>query len=128
MNLYPEFEDKNVLVTGVASGIGFAQAKAFLKAGANVYGADFKTNENTQNLTQFAKFHFTKCDVRSHHEIQEWLTPIITTRQIDILLNTAGILDNFAPTLETTEKEWDNIFATNLKSIFLITNIILIII
>lgn len=96
-----------------------------MKAGANVYGADFKTNENIQNLAQFAKFHFTKCDVRSHHEIKEWLTPIIKTHQINILLNTAGILDNFAPTLETTEKEWDNIFATNLKSIFLITNIVL---
>lgn len=44
---------------------------------------------------------------------------------MDILLNTAGILDNYAPTLDTSEEQWDNIFNTNLKSMFLLTNAIL---
>lgn len=44
---------------------------------------------------------------------------------VDILLNTAGILDNYAPTLDTSEEQWDNIFNTNLKSMFLLTNEIL---
>ena len=53
------------------------------------------------------------------------MNPIIENNQIDILINTAGILDGYAPTLETTEDQWDKIFDTNLKSIFRITNLIL---
>ena len=38
--------------------------------------------------------------------------------QIDILLNTAGILDDYRPSLETSEALWDQILATNLKVSF----------
>ncbi|WYJ98953.1 3-oxoacyl-[acyl-carrier protein] reductase [Enterococcus sp. 7F3_DIV0205] len=44
---------------------------------------------------------------------------------IHILLNTAGILDNYTPTLETTEALWDRVLAVNLKGTFLVTNQIL---
>ena len=44
--------------------------------------------------------------------------------QIDILLNTAGILDDYRPSLETSEALWDQILATNLKVSF-VTNAIL---
>ena len=45
--------------------------------------------------------------------------------QIDILLNAAGILDDYRPSLETSEALWDQILATNLKSVFLVTNALL---
>lgn len=35
-----EFVGKNVFITGAASGIGYAQASAFLEQGASVYGFD----------------------------------------------------------------------------------------
>lgn len=125
MNLYPEFEGKKVVITGIASGIGFEQAKAMLEAGAIVFGADINLNEQITELKQFDNFYFTQCDVRKRESVNRWLKPILDENSIDILLNTAGILDGFAPTLETTEEQWDNIFNTNLKSMFLITNLVL---
>ena len=62
-------------------------------------------------------------DIRKKKDIHMWTEKIkkeIST--VDILLNTAGILDNYAPTLDTNEEQWDNIFNTNLKSMFLLTN------
>ena len=49
MNLYPEFEGKIVIITGVSSGIGFEQAKAFLDAGAKVFGADIQNGAKYMN-------------------------------------------------------------------------------
>ena len=115
MNLYPEFKNKKIILTGVASGIGNAQARAFLDAGAIIFGADVQQNEAVEKLAQEANFHFAKVDVRSLQEITDWIKPILAKNQIDILVNTAGILDGFAPTLETSEEQWDNIFKSSVE-------------
>lgn len=125
MNLYPEFEGKVVVITGVASGIGFEQAKAFLDAGAKVFGADILNGGQVYELNEHGDFTFTKCDVSNLQSIEAWLNPIVENYTIDILVNTAGILDDYTPTLATTEKLWDQILDTNLKSVFRTTNIIL---
>ena len=127
MNLYPEFEGKVVVMTGVSSGIGLEQTKAFLQAGAIVYGADIKESVEIKEVEQkFPTLSFQQVDIRKKKDIHMWTGKIkkeLST--VDILLNTAGILDNYAPTLDTSEEQWDNIFNTNLKSMFLLTNEIL---
>lgn len=127
MNLYPEFEGKVVVMTGVSSGIGLEQAKAFLQAGAIVYGADIKESAEIKEVEQkFPTLSFQQVDIRKKKDTHMWTEKIkkeLST--VDILLNTAGILDNYAPTLDTSEEQWDNIFNTNLKSMFLLTNEIL---
>src|SRR5699024_12856824 len=45
--------------------------------------------------------------------------------KIDILLNTAGVLDNYRKTLETDEALWDQIMDTNLKGMYYVTNAVL---
>src|SRR5699024_6954391 len=45
--------------------------------------------------------------------------------KIDVLLNTAGILDEFKSTLETDEALWDKIMNTNIKGTYLVTNTVL---
>src|SRR5690625_3019695 len=44
---------------------------------------------------------------------------------VDILLNTAGVLDGYAKTLDTDEALWDKIIDTNLKGTYLVTNAVL---
>ena len=70
MNLYPEFEGKIVVITGVSSGIGFEQAKAFLDAGAKVFGADIQNGGQVYELNDHGNFNFTKCDVSDPQEIE----------------------------------------------------------
>ena len=50
MKNYPEFKNVSVIVTGVASGIGRAQAEKFLLEGAFVFGGDINDNEAVKNL------------------------------------------------------------------------------
>src|SRR5699024_1548428 len=45
--------------------------------------------------------------------------------KIDVLLNTAGILDDYAKTLDTDETLWDKVMDTNIKGTYVVTNQIL---
>lgn len=119
------FRKRVVIVTGAASGIGLAQAELFLAKGARVWGADIQeTKPVKQMVGKYQKyFSFVRCDVRQKAKITALVDQVLAvSRQIDILLNTAGILDAYRPTLETSEEQWDNVMATNLKSMFLLTN------
>lgn len=121
-------KDQIVLVTGVASGIGYSQAQLFLKRGAVVYGADILRNGQIDSLKEEFPdiFSFFDCDVRKKADLKKVVDQVIQkSGQIDILLNTAGILDSYTPSLETTQEQWDNVLATNLTSMFLLTNLCL---
>lgn len=128
MTNYPQLAGQVVVGTGVASGIGLAQARAFLAQGVTFFGTDLVENTELIALKQAypTNFYFYPCDVRKSSDIKQLAAFILAhTTQVDILLNTAGILDAYTPSLETTEALWDNIFDTNLKSIFLLTNALL---
>lgn len=119
------FRGKVVIVTGVASGIGLAEAKLFLAEGARVWGVDIQEAEQVKLLeTKYeALFSFVQCDVREKTALATLTELVIKdSKRIDIVLNTAGILDAYQPSLETSEEEWDNVMATDLKSMFLLTN------
>lgn len=128
MTHYPKLAGQVVVGTGVASGIGLAQVKAFLAQGCTFFGTDLAENTALTELKQTypTKFFFYPCDIREKNDIAHLVEFIFNhTDRVDILLNTAGILDSYTPSLETTEELWDNIFDTNLKSIFLLTNALL---
>lgn len=126
MTNYPQLAGQVVVGTGVASGIGLAQACAFLAQGVTFFGTDLVENAELIALKQAYLNNFYPCDVRKSSDIKQLVAFILKhTTQVDILLNTAGILDAYTPSLETTEELWDDIFDTNLKSIFLLTNALL---
>lgn len=95
---------RRVLVTGVSSGIGLAQAKLFLEKGYQVYGVDRSENPNLKG-----DFHFLQLDLTGTLvPLFEWLP------DVDILCNTAGILDDYNPLLRQTDAQMQEIFAVNL--------------
>lgn len=124
---FTEYKGKTVFITGAASGIGYAQAKAFLKQGANVFGIDL----NERGLQQLKQaypdsFSFRVSNVTVQAQVAESVRQAIQEfRGIDILLCTAGMLDDYLPTLETSEALWDEVMNTNLKGIYYITNLLL---
>lgn len=127
---FDEYKGKTIFVTGAASGIGQAQAITFADQGANVLGMDLderglavtieKTKEVTGKFAAYTGDVTKKSDIKSAVEKANNLFG-----PIHILLNTAGILDDYTPTLETTEAMWDRVLSVNLKGTFLVTNQIL---
>ena len=102
---------KTVLVTGASSGIGRAQALTFLENGYRVYGVDKGENPGFLNELRFFKMDLT-----------EDLTPLFTSLpEVDILCNTAGVLDDYRPLNETSDEDWEQIFALNLTATMKIT-------
>ena len=118
-----DFTGKVVFITGAASGIGAAQAEAFLKANAQVFAFDQQEGVLTELQTKYpARLNYFLGDIRDKNLLD---TAIQRCREafssVDILLNTAGRLDDYLPLAETDEELWDQILDTNLKGMFLLT-------
>ncbi|BCA84725.1 NAD(P)-dependent dehydrogenase [Enterococcus saigonensis] len=121
-----EFLNRVVFVTGAASGIGHAQAIAFLEAGAKVFGVDIQKDF----LPFFSKYgdHFKgfSGDVSKKETCLKAVEVCLSHfGQVDILLNTAGKLDDYKPLLETDDNLWQEILTTNLNSIYYLTKAVL---
>ena len=106
------FQNKVVIVTGGAQGIGRSIAQAYVAQGANVVVADLDEPAD-------ATIHFIKTDVRNESHIHALMAQ--TAEQfgtIDILINNAGKFVVTPPT-ELSLEVWDDIINTNLRSVFL---------
>ncbi|MBU5266806.1 3-oxoacyl-ACP reductase [Virgibacillus proomii] len=124
---FEEFAGQTVFITGGASGIGKAQAISFLKNGANVFVLD-KAEENLKEMfKQYENsFDYAVGSITDKTAVQQSVRQAIKNfKQIDILLNTAGVLDGYAKTLETEEQLWDKIMNTNVKGTYFVTNSVL---
>ncbi|EPI00016.1 oxidoreductase, short chain dehydrogenase/reductase family protein [Enterococcus faecalis 13-SD-W-01] len=125
-NQYPSLAGKIVFVTGAASGIGAAQAEAFLKQGSFVFGLD-KQAGTMGNLKEIfpETFDFMQGDITKTETLRLAVAACEKKGAIDILLNTAGILDGYKKLDETSEEHWDLIYETNVKSLYRLTRCIL---
>lgn len=117
------FEDKVVIITGAAQGIGRGVAQAYAEQGAHVILAD--RNESLGRETEDALLQqgysclFVQTDVQIEEDVINLMEQ--TTKEfgtIDILINNAG---KFKPTspYDLSLDEWDDIINTNLRSVFL---------
>ena len=124
---FEEYKGQIVFITGANSGIGLAQANAFLKNGACVFGIDKDANNLEVLQKEYGdQFAFKVGSVCQQLDVNAAVQEAINTfGSINILLNTAGVLDSYAKTLETDELLWDKIMNTNVKGLYFVTNAIL---
>ena len=117
-----EFEDKVAIVTGGGKGIGRATALAFAREGAQVaiVDVDVEMGEEVARVIG-ERGRFVGADVakavQAEHAIRE---TVQFFGGIDVLHNNAGI-QHYGNVVETTEDEWDQVLAVNLKSMFLMS-------
>ena len=117
------FEDKVALVTGAASGIGLATAKAFAEAGASVVLADrdeaavrVAANEVT---ARGRKAIAICCDVTDKVQVAAMIEQAVDTYgRLDAAFNNAGINCENAPLLERSDGEFDHIIDVNLRGVW----------
>ncbi len=115
-----DFQGVKVLITGAASGFGFACAKALADAGAQVAICDVNENQLRQ-AEQSLKGNVLAIpmDVSSSSSVRQGFEKCISTfGGLDALVNCAGII-KVTPLAEITESEWDRVLAVNLKGAFL---------
>ena len=115
-----DYSNKNILLTGAASGIGFSQLEAYLAAGAIVYAVD------RQDIAyQHINLKTFKLDISQHKQLKVWLETLTQSVSLDILLNTAGVLDDYKTSLDTTLDDWQHVLDINLTPMFILTNAVL---
>jgi 3-oxoacyl-[acyl-carrier protein] reductase len=129
-NVNNELTGKIALVTGGSRGIGRASALALAKAGAEV-AVNFQHREAEaqaacREIEGIGRRALpVKADVSNAAEVARLVETVEhALGGIDILVNNAGI-SRPQSLAEITERDWDEILAVNLKSMFLVTQAVL---
>jgi len=114
-------EDKVVLVTGAASGIGRASAIAFASKGAVVALADIADTSSVADTitTANGRCYQFRIDVTDEHCVCTGIGHVAADLGgIDISLACAGIAHD-RPLLETSLEDWNRVLSVNLNGVFL---------
>lgn len=110
---------KVALVTGAASGIGAAIARAFAAKGARVALVDMNQEAAAAQAATLADAAAFACNVTDPASIAATLTAVQAAMGTpDILVNSAGIVD-LAPAEDLPLSAWDRTIAVNLTGSFL---------
>jgi len=116
------FVEKTVLVTGAASGIGFASAEQFAREGATVIATDLRMEDLDAAFAELIAEGFSiEKAVQDVSNIEEWKSTVdgIIERhgQLDVLFNNAGC-GEFSLIEATTVEQWRHVNAVNLDGVF----------
>ena len=120
---------KKVFISGASGAIGSAIAKKFLDNGYTViahYNTDktgidaLKNYAESQNALQ--RIFFVQADLSNSEQVSNMLDNLTKSfKSIDVIVNNAGV-GLYKLITDTTESEWDKLFAVNIKSAYQINN------
>ncbi len=117
------FEGKVALVTGAASGLGLATAKAFAESGASVALAD--SNESGARaaaddlMAQGHKALAIACDVSDDRQVEAMVAETVAAfGRLDAAYNNAGVQNVIADTADATPYDFDRVVAINLRGVW----------
>jgi 3-oxoacyl-[acyl-carrier protein] reductase len=124
--IYEELKGKKVLVTGSSSGIGAATAIMFSKQGCLVGVHYFQTKKGGEETLEQVKKNsdgvLLCADMRDEKQVNQMVEQFAKAAGgIDILVNNAGSLIDRQPFETATLDYHEDVFATNVRSIFLAT-------
>jgi len=117
------FEGKVALVTGAASGMGLATARAFAEAGAAVVLADVReglAKAETQKLKDAGhKAIAVPCDVSEEAQVAVMVERAVSEfGRLDAAFNNAGVMARIAFTADSTREDWERVIGINLRGVW----------
>jgi NAD(P)-dependent dehydrogenase (short-subunit alcohol dehydrogenase family) len=117
------FENNVALVTGAASGLGFATAKAFAESGASVALADWNEKAVRSAAEELAaKGHKTlaiHCDVSDDDQVEAMVDRTVAAfGRLDAAYNNAGVQNIVAETADASREDFDRVLGINLRGIW----------
>ncbi|WP_334151673.1 SDR family NAD(P)-dependent oxidoreductase [Hyphomicrobium sp.] len=119
-----DLKNRVAVITGAASGIGYATAERMLKSGAHVDIWDLhqdRVEAAVSQLSTAGSCTGRSVDVSKNADVQVAAKAAIEALgRVDILVNNAGVAD-IAPLSETTEEVWRRNISVNLDSVFYCT-------
>ena len=117
-----DFQDKVVLVTGSARGIGRTIAEKFVELGAKVVISDLDQEAVDKVATEIGDSAIgVAANVVKSDDVESLLAKTVEKfGRIDILVNNAGITRDTLM-MRMNEDDWDRVLDTNLKGAFLVT-------
>lgn len=114
-------ENKVVIVTGGALGIGRAACIRLAQEGAKVAVTDILDAEG-QALAEEIGGSYWRLDVASEADCRRVIAEVVAKwGRLDAIVNNAGIAGVNKPTHELTEEEWDRVQGVNVKGVFFMT-------
>jgi NAD(P)-dependent dehydrogenase (short-subunit alcohol dehydrogenase family) len=117
------FEGKVALVTGAASGLGLATAKAFAEAGAAVALADRNEKDVEAAAKRLSDQGFKTlaitCDVSDDAQVEAMVKKTVATfGRLDAAYNNAGIQNVLAETADSPRDDYDRVMGVNLRGVW----------
>ena len=114
------FENRTVVVTGGARGMGASHARGFIAEGANVVIADVVDQEGQSLVDELGgRAIFSRLDVTSE---ADWAATVTAAENafgpVSVLVNNAGIV-HFARIADTEPADWSRVIDINLTGTYL---------
>lgn len=117
-----DMNDKVVIITGGARGLGFGMAKGLGEAGATIIIADYDIEGSEKAVSELKsigiKARAFKLDVTDREVCEKTVNKVIEKfGKIDVLINNAGI-NCHVKFEDMTDEEWHRVLAVNLGGVF----------
>lgn len=124
--IYEDLKGKRVLVTGSSSGIGQATAIMFSRQGCFIGVHYFRTKDGGEKTLAKVKENsggiLLRADMRDEKQVNEMVEQFAKAAGgIDVLVNNAGTLIERQNFEDGTLEYHEDVYATNVRSIFLAT-------
>jgi len=115
-----DFSGKVALVTGGASGIGLATARAFVAAGATVVIAGRDEAKGRDACAELERAVFVRTDVREETDVAQLVDAVVKRfGRLDAAFNCAGVGGDMQPLEHASQQVWDDVMAVNARGVWL---------